>query len=53
MNEDDVLDFDLVTGQMRVIPREQYEREMNAPSEAPRVIKVVLTDGISTKDGCA
>jgi hypothetical protein len=49
----DVLEFDLVTGKMRTRRLEDVQREMNAPSDEPRVFKVVATDGLQTKDGAA
>ena len=49
----EVLEIDLETGCMRSISKQQLDAEMNAPSDQPRVFKVVATDGLQTKDGAA
>lgn len=49
----EALEIDLQTGRMRSMSKQQMDAEMNAPSDQPRVFKVVATDGIKTKDGAA
>jgi hypothetical protein len=49
----EALEIDLETGRMRSMSKAQMDAEMSAPSDQPRVFKVVATDGIKTKDGAA